>query len=151
MRSEKIIKVVLKDKKLRKIRKNLRDLIECAVKDRLETLKKERKEYQEKGILWRERRKGRKYNVLKSAYQRSTLGCRNGEKFCVSLIKAKEKDLDIEEVRTDLDLIWIPVLGDWFCYDCVLTYKYDKLTLDDFPDLKRQIEMPPIWDRKPWK
>jgi hypothetical protein len=140
MKSEKIVKVVIEDEGLRKIRKNLRDLLKCAVEEKLKQLLKEIRENREKGNHKLKHLKIKEHSDLITAFRNSTVECRyryiEGPNFygCVSLQKAIEQGEDIEKVKTDLDLVWIPILKEWFCTECVKKLDMESLTLEDFPD-----------------
>jgi hypothetical protein len=143
MKSEKIVKIIIKDKRLRKIRKNLRDLLKCAVKEKLDRLNKEIDEvWDQKKVR---RSKIMEHSNLRTAFRNSALECRyeyiEGPNFyaCVSLQKAIEQGGDVEKVKTDLDLVWIPIYKNWFCMDCVKEFDMESLTIEDFPD--RMAEM----------
>ncbi len=139
MKSEEIVKVVLKNERLRKIRKNLRDLLKLTVEDKLDQLNEEIDE-----VWGREkvrRSKIKEHRNLRSAYSRSTMGCSNDKdiledekNFCVSIQRAREQGLNVEDMKTNFDLVWIPIFSKWYCTDCVREYEMDKITPDDFPD-----------------
>lgn len=138
MKSEKIVRLIIKDERLRKIRKNLRDLLKCAVKEKLDRLNKEIDEvWDQKKVR---RSKIMEHSDLITAFRNSTVECRyryiEGPNFygCVSLQKTIEQGEDIEKVKTDLDLVWIPILKEWFCTECVKKLDMESLTLEAFPD-----------------
>ncbi len=143
MKSEKIVKVIIKDERLRKIRKNLRDLLKCAVKEKLDRLNKEIDEVWDQEKV--RRSKIKEHSDLRRAFRRSTIECSyryiEGSDFyaCISLQKVTEQGEDVEKVKTDLDLVWVPIYKDWFCTECVKEFDMESLTLKDFPD--RMAEM----------
>jgi hypothetical protein len=146
MKSEKIVKVIIKDERMRDIRKNLRDLLKCAVEERLKQLLEEAEAYYQQGNERKENLKIKEHSDLISAFRRSTIECSyryiEGSDFyaCVSLQKAIEQGEDVEKVKTNLDLVWIPIYKNWFCTECVKEFDMESLTLEDFPDLIAQME-----------
>jgi hypothetical protein len=51
-------------------------------------------------------------------------------KIIVYLIqKARELGLDEERTKSDLDLVWIPILRQWICTECVKVYDWDNKDL----------------------
>jgi len=146
MKSEKIVKVVIKDERLRKIRKNLRNLLKCAVEEKLKQLLKEIRENREKGNHKLKYLKIKEHGDLRTAFRDSTVECRyrytEGSDFyaCVSLQKAMEQGQEVEKIKTDLDLVWIPILKGWFCTECVKEFDMESLTIEDFPDKIAQME-----------
>ncbi|TXT58995.1 MAG: hypothetical protein BAJALOKI2v1_270023 [Promethearchaeota archaeon] len=143
MKSKKIIKVVIKDERLRKIRKKLRDFLKCAVKEKLDLLNKEADEAWEEANEKEEYLKIKEHENLMKAFRNSSLECRyvyiggldRGYYGCISQQKAENQGKYVEEIRTDLDLVWIPIYENWFCTECVREFDMESLTLEDFPDL----------------
>ncbi|TXT58974.1 MAG: hypothetical protein BAJALOKI2v1_270002 [Promethearchaeota archaeon] len=135
MRSENVIRVILKNDKLRKIRRNLRDLLKCAFEDKLKQLLREISECRKNGNEEKMDIKIKEHGNLISAKRSSTLGCGddsemlNGKNYCVSIQKARELGLDEERTKSDLDLVWIPILRQWICTECVKVYDWDNKDL----------------------
>ena len=146
MKSEKIVKVIIKDERLRKIRKNLRDLLKCAVKEKLDRLNKEIDEVWDQEKV--RRSKIMEHSNLRRAFRRSTIECSyeyiggkdRGYFGCISLQKADDQGEDVEKIKTDLDLVWIPIYKNWFCTECVKEFDMESLTIEDFPDRVAQME-----------
>ena len=148
MKSEKIVKVIIKDEQLRKIRKNLRDLLKCAVEERLRQLLKEIRELRDKGEGRKENLKIMEHSNLITALDDSTIMCgyediggpNRGYYGCISLQKADDQGEDVEKIKTDLDLVWIPIYKSWFCTECVKEFDMESLTIEDFPDMVAQMK-----------
>jgi len=110
MKSKKIRIVKLKDPKLRRIRKNLRDIIKLAAKKEIRRLHEIQGIYLKK---WKsktpeERKKfseySRKGNKLMSALSDSIIQCSSGAS-CVSFEEAKKQGFDPKNRPTDLDMV----------------------------------------------
>jgi hypothetical protein len=148
MKSEKIVKVIIKDGRLRKIRKNLRDLLKCAVEERLKQLLKEIRENREKGNHKLKLLKIMEHSNLLTAFDDSTIMCgyeriggpNRGYYGCISQQKADDQGEDVEKIKTDLDLVWVPIYKSWFCTECVKEFDMESLTIEDFPDMIAQMK-----------
>ena len=121
-----------------------KNILKCAVKEKLDRLNKEIDEVWDQEKV--RRSKIKEHSDLISAFRRSTIECSyryiEGSDFyaCVSLQKAIEQEEDVEKVKTDLDLVWIPIYKNWFYTECVREFDMESLTLEDFPDLIAQME-----------
>ena len=118
-RSAKIVKVIIKDPLLRRLRHNLRQILylwyERESKDILDfkhsfTVKRVAGTLQESDIL-KEREVVRQLNELDKAYNRSILVCRRG----ADCRTGNNRDLD-------KDMVWNIDMGGWHCLKCFNYY-----------------------------
>lgn len=128
MKSEKIIRIEIKDPTLRQIRKNLRDIVRLAVKDKIKKLQDEGVELRRRGDLTSEEQKrrlelSRKSNQLRNSLSASIIQCSMGAA-CDAHEKAKKeiKGFDPRDRRTDLDMVWVPEDRKWYCTGCFDSY-----------------------------
>ncbi len=126
MKSEKTVRIELKNPTLRKIRKNLRDVVKLAVKDEIRKLMDERFKLHDKKVLTpdeelRMTELSRKSNKLMYLLAASIIQCSMGAA-CDSLDEAIENGFDPQDRRTDLDMVWIPEDRKWHCTGCFDSY-----------------------------
>jgi len=126
MKTEKIRRIELKDPILRKIRKNLRDIIKLATKDRIKILIDEEHKLVEKNVISPEEKKReieltRESDHLLELLHNSIIQCSSGAA-CDSHQEAKKQGFNPKDRRTDLDMVWIPEYQKWFCTRCYDLY-----------------------------
>lgn len=128
MKAKKIVKVELKSLALRRVRKNLRDVIKVAVEQESSLLYAKSGEYRkrsqdssnpaEKERLEQKKRDFRsKSNELDRLLSKSIIQCDLGAA-CSSLIEAKKHGFDPLDRPTDLDMAWCPYFKAWYCLPC---------------------------------
>lgn len=122
MRSKEWKIIIVKDLRLRKIRKNLRTLLRLALHTQYEKLRKLRSLHRNKRILGKQTPSQRRRQValikmidnLLQADASSILGCSMG-----SACKAPEaKQLPHDIASLDKDMVWNPLSKNWVCIDC---------------------------------
>ena len=134
MKSKKIRIVKLKDPKLRRIRKNLRDVIKLAVKDKFRKLHKLAEKYlvgrpmtpEEDRMFTKLSRESEK---LMFALSDSIIQCSSGAS-CNSLEEAIKHGFNPKHRPTDLDMVWIPYYQKWYCLKCYESTFYDSTYKD---------------------
>ena len=134
MKSKKIRIVKLKDPKLRRIRKNLRDIIQLAVKDEFRKLNKIARSYLGGGPMTEEEHKeftkfSRKSEKLIFMLSDSIIQCSSGAQ-CDSLEEAVKHGFNPRDRPTDLDMVWIPYYQKWFCLKCYESTFYESTYKD---------------------
>jgi len=128
MKAKKIVRIELKNPTLRRIRKNFRDVIECAVKQEISRLFTKSCEYQKKSrestFLAKKDRFEQKEDEfrdksyeLDSLLSESIIQCKSGGG-CVSYIEATDHGLHPRNNPANLDMAWIPFHEAWFCIKC---------------------------------
>ena len=128
MKSEKIIRIELRNPTLRQIRKNLRDIVKLAVKDKIRKLMDEEHKLREKDILTPgeelritelSRKSDRLYHLLSASIIQCSMGAA-----CDLHQKAKKEieGFDPRDRRTDLDMVWVPEDRKWYCTGCFDSY-----------------------------
>lgn len=128
MKAKKIVRVELKNPVLRRIRKGFRDIIELAVKQEVSRLYAIFREYKEKRLKAKDPiekevldRKGVKFmdrgRMLMGLLSKSIIRCKSGGG-CASYIEATGHGLHPENSPSNLDMVWIPFHGAWFCTKC---------------------------------
>lgn len=128
MKAKKNIKVELKNPALRRIRKNLRDVIKLAVERESSRLYAISDEYRqkcrdstdstEKERLDQEERKFMKQgSKLRGLLSKSIIQCDLGAA-CSSLEEAIKHEFDRMDRPTDLDMVWCPYFKAWYCVPC---------------------------------
>ena len=138
MKSKKIHKIVLKNPRLRRIRNNLRIMLKLAIEKELNRLDQLKGLYVFKNKLTNSQKKRRsqiwgEWNRLYHRYQRSTLVCGMGAA-CTALDEAIKHGFNPQDRPTDLDLVWVPWLRNWYCVDCFEDAKLGEMTHEDFDD-----------------
>lgn len=126
MKTEKIRRIELKDPILRKIRKNLRDIIKLSVNTEINKLQDEEIKLVKKAVLTieeeeRKRELSFKHNQLRHMLFNSIIQCSSGAA-CDSHQEAKKQGFNPKDRRTDLDMVWIPEYQKWFCTKCYELY-----------------------------
>jgi len=126
MKSEKIRRIELKDPALRRIRKNLRDIIKLATKDRIKELMDEERKLSEKEVISTEEKEkeielARESDHLLQLLYNSIIQCSTGAA-CDSHQEAKRQGFNPRDRRTDLDMVWVPEYQKWFCTKCYEHY-----------------------------
>lgn len=130
MKSKKIRIIQLKDPQLRRVRKNLRDIIKLAVKDKIRRLDEIAMNILRKGRpMTPEEHKefskfSRKSDKLLNALSNSIIQCSSGAE-CDSFREAKEQGFNPKDRLTDLDMVWIPYYQKWFCLKCYESTFFD--------------------------
>ena len=146
MRSKKVRKVILKTQKMKRVRNNLRVILKLTMKDELNRLRDLRGLYLHKDIksgltLSQQKRYdyvGGKYRTLYHRFLESTLQCGSGSA-CYSFQEAKKHGFNPQDRPTDLDLVWVPWLENWFCIKCFALNRLGEMTHEDFGDpVKRE-------------
>ena len=136
MKSLKVKKIILKNPRLRTIRRNLRIVLKLAVSSELERLRHLRRIYCDKRHLtpFQDKRETfliKTSNALLARLSNSTCQC-NLEERCISHRELVEKGLVKPSERSpDLDVVWIPWHKEWVCMKCYDSY-YKNATLDEF-------------------
>ena len=135
MKSDKWKAIVIKDARLRKVRKNLRELLKLAIKSDIDRLNKLRHLYMDKDRLtpsqWKRKVSfSRAVNDLLHLESRSMLKCSEGS-WCMS----RERNPNISDL--DKDMVWNPLLKEWICIDC---YNHYYGTEAQKGELKRHLE-----------
>ncbi len=138
MKSKKVRIVKLKDPKLIRIRKNLRDIIKFAARKEIRRLHVMQDKYLGKGkpmppeeaIMFT--KYSRKGNKLMSALSDSIIQCSAGAS-CDSFQEAKNHGFNPKDRPTDLDMVWIPYYQKWFCLKCYESTFYD-VTYNDISE-----------------
>lgn len=134
MKSKKVRIIKLKDPKLRRIRKNLRDIIKLAVKDEFRRQNKIARSYLGGGPMTEEEdREFTKYSResenLMFTLQKSIIQCSSGTQ-CDSLEEAVKHGFNPKDRPTDLDMVWIPYYKKWFCLKCYESTFYESIYKD---------------------
>ena len=119
MNSKTIRKIVLRTPWSRRLRLNLRILLDLAVKEKLSRLSNLE--------IWKEK------NALERQFCKSTLRCSMGVN-CVSFERLKKKGFDPRDLPTNLDLVWVPWLEHWYCNNCFELNHFSEMTHEDFDD-----------------
>ncbi|UCD02036.1 MAG: hypothetical protein JSV23_03155 [Promethearchaeota archaeon] len=146
MKSKKVCRVILRTPRMRRVRNNLRVILKLAVKSELNRLR-----HLESLYLHKKRRNGltpsqqkrysqvkRKRSRLYFRYIESTLQC-GGSSACYSFQEAKKHGFNPQDRPTDLDLVWVPWLENWFCIKCFVLNRLGEMTHEDFGDpVKRE-------------
>ncbi len=122
--------IVIKNLQLKRVRKNLRDVIKFAVLDKFRQHFKIDDIYREKhlrGNITSSQRKrwfflSRQHSNLRGAYDRSILKCSTGAP-CLSHRGLVEKGkIKPSDKSTNLNLVWVPHYKAWFCTKCFDEY-----------------------------
>ncbi|HEA70573.1 hypothetical protein LCGC14_0625430 [marine sediment metagenome] len=139
MNSKKIRIIKLKDPQLRRVRKNLRDIIKLAAKDEIKRLLEITSNCLKKGkdISSEEQIKFTQYsrecNQLMSALSSSIIQCSSGAE-CDSLEEAIKQGFNPKDRPTDLDMVWIPYYQKLFCLKCYESTFYDSTYRNESED-----------------
>jgi len=122
--------IILVDKCLQRVRKNLRDILKLACLAEFNRWLVINDLYQEKlhqGRITPSQKKrwfylARRHNELMYAYDRSILECNSGAA-CISHRElVKEGKIESSERSTNFDMVWVPHYKAWFCAKCYETY-----------------------------
>ncbi|UCC18568.1 MAG: hypothetical protein JSV62_10705 [Promethearchaeota archaeon] len=123
-------KIVIKDSKLRKVRKNLREILKLAYFTEFEKWSNLDDIYREKHLngkitLSQEKRwffLSQQHDKLRAIYDKSILECNLGAA-CLSHRELMQKgEIDPSDRSTDLDMVWVPYFKAWFCLRCYEEY-----------------------------
>lgn len=128
MKAKKILIIELKNPALRRIRKNFRDIIECAVKQEISRLYAISREHRKKGSESRDpvkkerlEQKGRAFmkdgRELRFSLTESIIQC-GMSGGCSSYIEATDHGLYPKKAPTNLNMAWLPIHKKWFCTKC---------------------------------
>jgi len=126
MKTEKIRRIELKDPDLRRIRKNLRDIIKLAVTAKINKLQEEEIKLVKKTVLTLEEKERKRelsfrHNQLRHLLSNSIIQCSTGAA-CDSHQEGKKQGFNPRDRRTDLDMVWVPEYQKWFCTKCYEHY-----------------------------
>jgi len=152
MKAKKIIRVGLRNPALRRIRKSFRDIISLAVKQKSSRLHAISLEYwkisrgikdptKKESLEQKEIELMKESNKLDSSLSKSIIQCAmNGR--CSSLSGEIKLGLEPKDKSSNLDMVWIPFLGAWFCTKCCESLvEGDKiLRKEKHPDYVRQLQ-----------
>ncbi|MFW9880129.1 MAG: hypothetical protein ACFFG0_44205, partial [Candidatus Thorarchaeota archaeon] len=123
-------KIVIKDLKLRQVRKNLRDIFKLKWLEEFKKWLDLDSAYREKNFKGKitpsqEKRwivLTQQHNKLRSIYDKSILECNLGAA-CLSHRELVQKGrIDSSDRSIDLDMVWIPHFKAWFCVKCYEEY-----------------------------
>lgn len=123
-------KIVINDPHLRKVRKNLRDIIKLAYLADFDNWLKLDELYREKhlrGNITPSQKKrwfflSQQHNKLISIYDKSILECNSGAACLSHRELVKRGEINSSDRSTDLDMVWVPHFKAWFCIKCYEDY-----------------------------
>ena len=126
MKSEKTVRIELRNPVLRRIQKNMRDIIRLATKNEIKRLQDEEVELIKRPHLTPEEEKREyelsfKSNKLRDSLSDSIIQCSMGAA-CDSHQKGKKEGFNPRDRRTDLDMVWVPEDRKWYCTECYENY-----------------------------
>jgi len=120
MKSKKIRKVILKTPWARRLRLNLRIVLNLTIRQELIRLS---------NLDMR-----REWRVLERQYNKSILQCGMPPHLCESYQELKKRGIDLQDRPILHDLVWVPWLEDWFCFSCYIVNRFSEMTHADFDD-----------------
>lgn len=131
MKSKKSLTVELKDPQLRRIRNNLRDIIKLAVKEELSRLDGKEHRYFQHYLESSD-------PVAKEEWERKYHKFRRREERLRKMLSRSILKCDFgAHPDTDLDMVWMPSFGAWYCTKCAEILSHADEVLGDHPDYLR--------------
>lgn len=126
MKSDILRKIIVRDPRLLKVRKNLRDILKLFYLAEFRSWSKLDNLYREKylrGKITSSQKKrwfflSHRHNELMNTYDKSILECNSGAACLSHLELVKKGRIDPSKRSTNLDMVWVPHFKSWFCIKC---------------------------------